>query len=334
MGTEIKISDLPSRKFDDLKNYINYDTLQNYNKDNTSYSDISCWVDNFEPKIETYLAKQNFKELIKKDKCCKDFNYIIEQILQKIQTLFDEPVQKFTLTNKIKEWRKKFFRVNQNLMCNENSKYGDFDLKPLYDFCEDIAYIKEKISDIEKSDQCKIILSDMSSIKSQLKKNASKLERQIKLTIISDISCSTTIINEPFPSFECKSNAESASERGRHIGSRESGHELTTQIPYSLGNIQDGGRQSLQMKSESETHSGSSSNVTGLVSLPVMGILALSFFAYKYTPIGSKFLAYFRNKEHISINKDDETTNQMLFNASDLNTYSEDVQYNVSYQTM
>ncbi|SBT57121.1 PIR Superfamily Protein [Plasmodium ovale wallikeri] len=97
----------------------------------------------------------------------------------------------------------------------------------------------------------------------------------------------------------------------------------------------DGRHESLAVTEEGKPSNDSSSDTIGLVSLPIFGVLALSFVLYRYTPLGSKIHASFRNNEDISINKDYEATNEMLSNISKSNDlYSENMQYNVSYQTL
>ncbi|SBT00018.1 PIR Superfamily Protein [Plasmodium ovale curtisi] len=84
-----------------------------------------------------------------------------------------------------------------------------------------------------------------------------------------------------------------------------------------------------------ESSNGSSYNAIGSVSLPILGVLFLSFFLYKYTPLGSRFNTYFRSRLYVPINQDYEETEQMLSNTSNLNDMdSEIMQYNLSYETL
>lgn len=62
----IKLSEKPSRNFNDLKTCINYDSSQNYNKNTTSYEYVSFWIDEFITNIGIYLKKPYFRDLIKK----------------------------------------------------------------------------------------------------------------------------------------------------------------------------------------------------------------------------------------------------------------------------
>ncbi|SBT73933.1 PIR protein [Plasmodium ovale] len=341
MEENIKLSDLPSRKFDDLKKNINYNTLQNYNKNTASYEGIDLWINEFIKNIEIYLTKPSMKELIKNDKGCKDFNYLIEQIRQIIISLFNNLGQQILLLDKIKNWHDNYPQNNNWYKCKNNNKYHRHDLKTLYDFCEDKIFIDKRINDIIKSEQCNSIFADVSSRKNVLKQKKAILQRNLPSTKIHDISCSADIIYNTFPSFTCTPIAKPVSQTSaliksdNHVGMVESGDGLKAQSSASSRDLSDFIQESFAVTGERESSSDSSSNNIGLVSLPIFGVLALSFVLYRYTPLGSKFHASFRNNENISINKDYETTNEMLSNISKSDDlYSEDIQYNVSYQTL
>ncbi|SBS92858.1 PIR Superfamily Protein [Plasmodium ovale curtisi] len=71
------------------------------------------------------------------------------------------------------------------------------------------------------------------------------------------------------------------------------------------------------------------------VSFPIWGVFACSSFLYKYTPLRPMLQSYFQNKWNVPINQDDNSTEHILSNISNSNDiYSENIQYNVSYQTL
>ncbi|SBT51592.1 PIR Superfamily Protein [Plasmodium ovale wallikeri] len=340
MSQNIQLNDLPSKKFDALKKGIDYDILQRYKKNETSIEQIDHWINEFKSKIKLYLTEQFMRELNKTDKGCKDFNYIIEQIRQKIYSLVKGPVEQLMFKEKIKDWRENYFRSYAGIICKEGDIYVKTQLKDLYDFCEDYIFVKEKLIEIKKSDKCQIIIDDIYKRKDELKTNQEILERQINRIKIRDIPCSPKILDENFSFFNCTFDSRPPFESGvyiervNHVGSAESSKVLRTPLASSLQHSADGSSRSLFVTGGSEANSDSSSNAAGLVSLPIFGVLALFFFIYKYTPLGSKFHAYFRNKDNIFIYHDNESTEQVLSNTSNSSEiYSENVEYNVSYQT-
>ncbi|SBT58065.1 PIR Superfamily Protein [Plasmodium ovale wallikeri] len=341
MGKNIQFNDLPSKKFDDLIKFINYDVIKGYKKNTTTKELIDSWIDEFKIKIEEYLRKKPLKELINNDKSCKDFNYIIEDIKQKIHTLFSSPAIQYTLTKKIKDWREDYFSRNTVIVCNEKSEYGLPDFKPLYDFCEDNIYIEERLNVMEKSDQCKIIIADMTKRKDELKQKREILERQRDFTEETGIPCSTTILEKTFTSLKCNFSSNSALESNafasnvNHGGGDPLGGAPRTQSPSAFGDLPNKGHRSLEISDERETHNSSSSNDIGIASLPVLGILVLSFILYRFTPLGTKLHTYLGNKVNTPINQNNDSNEQILSNTSNYeDMYSESMQYNLSYQTV
>ncbi|SBS93780.1 PIR Superfamily Protein [Plasmodium ovale curtisi] len=341
MGKNVQLSDLPSKKFNDLIKCINYENLKGYNINTTTKEQIDSWIDEFKIKIEEYLSDKPLKELINNDKSCKDFNYIIEEIKQKIHTLFSNPAIQHILTEKIKDWREDYLSRNTDLSCNANSKYRRRELKPFYDFCEDKIFIETKIGDIQKSMECKIIIADMAKRKDTLTPNREIIERQIKFTEVSGMSCSITILEDTFPPFKCTFNADDTLEPSavtlsdNHRKDVLLGRAPRTQLSSSFGDLSDKGQESLEMSDESEIQNGSSSNDIGIASVPVVGILVLSFLLYRFTPLGTKLHTYLGNKVNIPINQNNDSSEQILSNTPNYeDTYSETMQYNLSYQTV
>ncbi|SBT58757.1 PIR Superfamily Protein [Plasmodium ovale wallikeri] len=289
------------------------------------------------------LGKQvtQTQSLIQNNKGCKDFNFIIDEINQKINSLFNDILDIYKWTQEIKNWRTNYFSSNTDLKCDENDKYIKPVLKDLYDFCEDKIFIEENLPDIEKSVKCQSIYADLSERKVHLINSQSIIERHIERKRIPDISCNTEILDSTFPSINCSVIYKSAPEGGAHIsnanhnGREESKERLANQsmnTPRELSNREQG---LFTVQGKNETNSDSPSNSIGLVSLPILGTLVLSYLLYRYTPLGHKLHAYFRNNEDVPVNQNYEETNKMLSNISNSNDiYSENMQYNISYQTL
>ncbi|SBT57316.1 PIR Superfamily Protein [Plasmodium ovale wallikeri] len=341
MTKNISEKDLPSAKFEELKDKIQYKTLEDYVNNATTDDNINSWIQSFKSNVEQHLADLSNRFSFGNAKNCKDFNYLISMITSKINSLPNPIYKRFIWSEQIKQWRADYFSRNIHLKCNEHDKYKDFRLKDLYDFCEDNMFINNMLSEIENSNQCNGIVANMLNRISKLKLKKDMFQRNIRHAGIPDVPCDPNILDSTFPSFTCTpidkpvSPTIAFTESDNHVGTVESGNGLRTQSLASSIDSSDFRQKSLTVTGESELSSDSSSNTIGLVSLPIFGVLALSFVLYRYTPLGSKFHASFRNNEDISINKDYEATNEMLSNLSKSNDlYSENIQYNVSYQTL
>ncbi|SBT56897.1 PIR Superfamily Protein [Plasmodium ovale wallikeri] len=223
MGTSIKLSDLPSRKFDGLKSSINYDILQNYATKTASYAD-NHWIDEFTTKIEEYLRKQSLNELIKNDKGCKDFNNITQNIKDKISSLIKDNGIQFFLINKINSWRDNYISLNIDLKCDKQNNYWYRELKHFYDFCEDKIFIETKISDIQKSEECDSIIQNINQRRDALKKNQPIFQRKIGFRSIDNMPCSHTILDNTFSFITCMPSSQLVSERGPHSASHKPVH--------------------------------------------------------------------------------------------------------------
>ncbi|SBS91918.1 PIR protein [Plasmodium ovale] len=340
MGTSIKLSDLPSRKFDGLKSSINYDILQNYATKKASYAD-NHWIDEFTTNIDNYLRNQSVSELISKDKGCKDFNYIIQNIRDKIYTLVNGHGIQFFLIDKINSWRDNFISLITGLKCDKQNNYWHRQLKDFYDYCEDKIFIEAKIGDIQKSEKCESIIQNMNQRRDSLKINQSIFHRQIGSRSIDNMPCSHTILDTTFSHITCFSSPQLVSKQVahsasfNHVDGEEMRERSTGQPLHTSSSLPHEDQESMTAPGANETNNDSSSNSIGLVSLPVLGISVLSFLLYKYTPLGSKFHAYFQSKKDNSINPHDEVSEQIITNTSNFkDVYTDNMQYDLSYQTI
>ncbi|SBT55886.1 PIR Superfamily Protein [Plasmodium ovale wallikeri] len=335
MSVGISENDLPSVKFDnELKNLMNYTALEGYNKKKTRVDEIDKWIQVFQSKMEKYSINSSKDSSFNYDKRCKDFNYLIKVIISKINSLSDDVVKRADWFDKIRELRNNFFSSNPSLNCDENKNYEKTDIKILDNFCEDSQFIKQKISEIQNSNKCQNIINNMFTRKAELINIYQKERRKHVYSVISN-NCSTDIIDEIYPTINCTSITEHSlmtnegGEPGNHVNSEALGETSRDGSSSPTDGLPHGG-EVLTMPEEN----GENNNL-GLVSLPIFGVLALSFLIYKYTPFGMKFNTYFQNKEDISINQDYEERNQILSNIPNSNDiYSENMEYNVSYQTL
>ncbi|SBT57014.1 PIR Superfamily Protein [Plasmodium ovale wallikeri] len=335
----ISEKDLPSIKFDkDEKDRIHYNTLESYIKSKLEDVKIEEWITQFKTHMEKYLMEPTSEFLLNKDKRCRDFQYLIFDIKQIILNLNKGELGKgYMLKRQIELFHDDIF-TRLPFTCNKIHIIHKSNMKNLDDFCEDSAFIEGNLNDIQNSVHCENIVTNMSTRKDNLMNLRTQDERKDIFTKIND-KCSTKILDTIYPSIDCNSGDKSASEHGapaariNQVDNGKASERLITQTT-SFGQLKNGETELLTMPTESETDKSSSSNTVGLVSLPILGISALSILLYKYTPLGSKIYAHFQNKD-IPINEGYEATDQMLFNISNSNDmYSESMKYNISYQKL
>ncbi|SBS90773.1 PIR protein [Plasmodium ovale] len=333
MTERITKKNLPSAKFEELKNIIEYKKLEGYVKSISADDEVEEWIIKFESNIKTYLMKESVQRIINEKKGCKDFNYLIYNIVNKFNSFPIEKLYKSSeWSNKIKNWHNNYPSINQWYKCDKNNKYYHHDVKKLYDFCEDSKFINENIHKIKNVEECQLIINNMSSRMSELISIRDIVERKRNSSNIPD-TCSAKNLENMLSLTDCKSITERAStlnevsEPGVDVHAQALKGRSRAHTQYPDGELPLDGEKSLIMSSKN-----SKNNAVGLVSLPILGVLAFSFLLYRYTPLGSKLHTYFRNKVNISINQEDDSSEQILYNTSNSNdVYSEKMQYNLSY---
>ncbi|SBS93884.1 PIR Superfamily Protein [Plasmodium ovale curtisi] len=334
MDQSITLKDLPSVKFENkLKDKIQYKTLEYYVTINPTDEQIDEWISKFESNIHTYLMEHSVQSLVNEEKGCKDFNYFINDITQKIRSFRKEKLfEAHKWATRIKNWNENYPKVNLSYKCNKTNKYYYDNLKKLYDLCIDNEFVNQNKHKLKNKHDCQSIIDNMSSRMSELISIRDRVERQRNSSKIPD-TCSANNLEKMLPNIDCKSITEQATRLddfgsgADHVISEKLEGTTRSQSLSGIEEFPNIGEEVLKIPGEN--------NSIGLVSLPILGFSVLSFLLYKYTPLGSKFHSYFQNKGNISINQDYEETNKMLSNTSNLNDmYSESIQYNLSYQTL
>ncbi|SBT56278.1 PIR Superfamily Protein [Plasmodium ovale wallikeri] len=337
MDQKISLKDLPSVKFEnELKDKIQYKTLEDYVTRNPTDEQIDEWISNFESNIHTYLMEHSVQSLINEEKGCKDFNYFINDITQKIRSFRKEKVfEAHKWATRIKSWNENYPKTNLSYKCNKNNIYYDDNLKKLYDLCIDSEFVNQNKHKLKNMHDCQSIIDNMSIRYNELVSIRQTLELKRTRSKIPD-TCSAKNLEKMLPNIDCKSITEQETRLDEfgpgadHLRREKLEGTARAQSWPGIGEIPNTGEDVLKIPGENGEN-----NSIGLVSLPILGVFVLSFFLYKYTPLGSKFHSYFQNKGNISINQDYEATNKMLCNTSNLNDmYSENIQYDLSYQTL
>ncbi|SBT57910.1 PIR Superfamily Protein [Plasmodium ovale wallikeri] len=326
MSAGISENDLPSVKFEnELKKNTNYYEFEDYRKGITSEESIDIWITNFKQKAEQYLTVSYNNSSFNKEKRCNDFNSFITNTISKLFLLSYGVANAHQRAQDIKQWRKNYFIANHKFMCNEEKQYESDDIKTLDNFCEDSAFIKENRNNIKRKVDCDNINNNMSSRKTQLRR-IHNMNARGGGTLEINNHCNTGNLEILYSSINCNSIIENESRS-------DSVHNTADTLQMRHGSSYPNERSPHDESSPTTGESGKN-NTIALASLPVLGILIISFLFYRYTPFGSKFHEYFRNKQDISINGNDEVTEEMLSGTSQYNDiYSENMQYNLSYQT-
>ncbi|SBS99898.1 PIR Superfamily Protein [Plasmodium ovale curtisi] len=327
---EIDVSELPSVKFvEELKSKIDYDTVNSFVKNITADDEISAWITKFKSNIEEYFNNLPEKTSRSRDKYCRDFYYLTFDILKKIGSLRENPMSTHILRENVKDIRDKYYGYNPNLICNGKYKYLKYEEKQLYYFCEDIDFIKEKVTDIEVSNQCQSIIDEISRRKVKLIEKKNFFERGGKTTQITD-KCNNKILDETFPFFECKSNDKRESvfsadmESDKHAGS----HQLEKGVGDHLASP------SGEFIKEEQVSFANPEGRTNNVS-PINDIISVSIPILVFTPFGSKLQKFLKRKSDIRVNQGDHPISPLLADTSNYeDIYSDNVQYNISYQNV
>ncbi|KMZ96152.1 hypothetical protein PVNG_05798, partial [Plasmodium vivax North Korean] len=204
--------DLPSVKFEkEIKNLIDYSTFESYEKNITEENVIDRWVQSFQSKVKTYSTDSSVHFTLNHDKRCKNFNYLLNVIINKLNSLSDNIGKRSEWSDIIRKSNEIFFPSNKNLSCKHVYAYGNSDYKDLDTFCEDSDFIMKKVVEIRNSVNCQNIAKNMSNRKDNLvrvRDNGMRGGRILKI----DNNCNTRILDEILPSITCNSNVDRPSQ--------------------------------------------------------------------------------------------------------------------------
>ncbi|SBT84633.1 PIR protein [Plasmodium ovale] len=336
MNENISESDLPSIKlYNELKDIIEYSTFHNFQKGKTTNTQIVEWITRFKSNIETYLLNPYKDFSLNDDKCCRYFYYLSHDIMQKLFLLSSDIWKINEWKQEIQNFRDKYFRTDSNFKCNKTYRYNNKEGKILDDFCVDSNFIKDKIDEIQKSDKCESIIHNMSSRKNELAEIFEREQKKERYTKF-NATCSVEYFESIYPSISCIPTDKhllapgSVREPVHHADGETLQGTPVDQSLFPPGEMRHQIHESLIRQGENGEN-----KVIGLVSLPVIGIVVISFLMYKFTNLGDKFQTYFRKNRSIIINHNDEITNEMLVNTPNFeDAYSENIPYNLLYQTV
>ncbi|SBT83136.1 PIR protein, partial [Plasmodium ovale] len=336
----VDVSQLPSVKFDkELKSKIDYDTVHNFIKYETTNEQIRRWITKFHANTEEYFKYVSKQPSSSHDKGCREFYYLTYYILNKIHSLRENFMETFTFREEIKSIRDKYFSSSSSFICNTKHNYLKYQEKFLDDFCEDINFINENNDAIQISDQCQSIIDNISSRRVKLTGMKDFFERGGRSKQITD-TCNYEILELKFPPFVCTPNSKpeplhkASMGSEHHADSQQLGKVLGAQSFSPSGELTIHGQESF-VNPEGGTNNVSPINDIISVSLPILGVSVFSFFLYNFTSFGSKIQTFLKKKNDISINQDDNITNPLSLDASNYeDIYSDNMQYNISYHNV
>ncbi|KMZ81712.1 hypothetical protein PVIIG_05544 [Plasmodium vivax India VII] len=271
-----------------MKDLMDYRKFESYEKNKTTEGEIDNWIKNFQAKLEAYSIDSSEDSSVNHYRRCKHFNYLINVTISKLNSLSDDMIKKLEWSNKIKKYRDQFFHSNNKiLICNENNKYIDEDYKILGTFCEDSAFIKRRMNDIQSSVYCSNIANNMSSRKDILiNVPGNKFTRGGRIINI-DNECSIQLLDTIFHPITCNSSVESPSHveepvlSDNHVDDEQSEEKLVRQHAHGVSSSTDDNHGLVTTSEEIEPSDGQSSNTLNTVGLPIFGVLGCSFLFYK-----------------------------------------------------
>ncbi|SBT51016.1 PIR Superfamily Protein [Plasmodium ovale wallikeri] len=303
MTNSIHVNDLPSKKYnDELKEQIHYQEIVQNIESETFAPEDKFWSTTLHKYLEEYISKYVDTWSVSNDKKrCRDLNNILDSIIKKIKNkkTYDES---YNLTiGYINNSATSHLRVNTHECIRESkltTHYNDIEyMKKIDDLCEDIDYIKNRISEIN-SVKCE-------EIKNYIEQQITELENIYRT---SDNKYSDILEYYGFKSFDdfddISENIKSKCKEG-------------TEASTLAGN-----------QGEMSQHSGRYASIGAAISLS--GILSIFIFLYKTTNLGSILNTLIQNKTKFGKNLSDEEYHETL---EDISGSSHSVAYNVLYNT-
>ncbi|SBT72311.1 hypothetical protein, conserved [Plasmodium ovale] len=300
MTNDIRKNDLPSIKhYNVLKECMHYNDIIDAIDKNKSTVVANNWSDNFRTYSSSYLDKYPVDTSINSNKRCRDLIYLLEYIKTRITV------------SPIFDGQNGYMLSNIDNFVNSLISYGyekcTIDLteqETLYtqnrrqfdDLCEDVTYINEKLNEINNSSQCKEIHDYIVGQKKSVRETYD-LDFYKYFDILQYYSYDTfESIERIIKNIKCNNHHGVASE---------------------------------------ETLQSSGEHTPILIVLPLLGIVLISFFLYKFTPLGSFLNTKIMKKTKYWKIINDKETDEILEHTSEIpQTYFHDKEYHMLYNTL
>ncbi|SBT55697.1 PIR Superfamily Protein [Plasmodium ovale wallikeri] len=293
---------LPSIKhFIELQQSMHYNDIRDSIKNTQLVSQANTWTSNINSYASSYLKKYPIQSNNKNhNKRCRDLAYFLEDIKTRIKAspLFDG--NNSYIIGNIDNYLQHILVAEGYDDCPKNStdenKLYTENNKKLDDLCEDITYINEKLIEINNSSQCKEI---QDYIVGQ--------EKSVRLTYNHSSSEHCDILK--YYSYDTFENIEKIIKKIKCNNNHGDASEGTSQ--------------------------SSGDHAPILIVLPLLGIVLISFFLYKLTPLGPLLNTKIMKKIRYWKIINDKETDEILENTSDIpQTYLHDKEYHMLYNTL
>ncbi|SBT57557.1 PIR Superfamily Protein [Plasmodium ovale wallikeri] len=304
MTTRVRIDDIPSKKYDkELKNGIHYEEIDQKIESETFTAESIFWSTTLHKYLGDYINNytNTWKDSNEK-KRCRDINHILNFIIKRIKEKKPYHTSYDIIPTYINNYADSHFMI-WGYVCTRDSKLSthyDYieNMKKIDDLCEDVIYIKEKISKIHKND-CKEIenyldqqIPNLKNIYTSSSTNYSDILGYYGFTSFDEID---NIVKD-FKS-KCQEGTTGASLAGD--------------------------------QGEVPQHSGKNASIIAVTSLS--GILSSFFLLYKTTSFGSILNTLIRKKIKFGNNLSDEAYHETL---EDISESSHDGAYNILYNSV
>ncbi|SBT47315.1 PIR Superfamily Protein [Plasmodium ovale wallikeri] len=159
MPDDINVDKLPSKiHYNVLKECMKYDKIDDFINNVERSTDANAWILNFNEYSSNYLDMYIDDTVNNPNKRCRDYLYLLEDIITKIKgsSLYEnkddnmlmniDNYKKHTLMSKGYEECPVDSEDEESIYTNSRKRFDDF--------CEDITYINRNINEINSSSQC------------------------------------------------------------------------------------------------------------------------------------------------------------------------------------
>ncbi|SBT72742.1 Plasmodium vivax Vir protein, putative, partial [Plasmodium ovale] len=282
-----------------LEKIMNYNEINDIIINNDEASKADNWMTQFYNYANGYLTKYiNADSNINNDKRCRDFVYMMVNIIRSIQSssastsyeLIESTITNFTNTMKVYGYEKCYMFSSDQYSDAENKKQFD-------DFLENITYINRKLKDVNNSQYCtelKQYVQEYKEVYKQLYTSNQNLYSEIaEYYGLSSVDGYDKMI----PQITC------------------------TSVENDEASVVAGG------PGEGTKLSGGSISTISISSL--LGISILSYFLYNITPFGPRVNTLIKKKLNIMHEYNDKDTEDLLEYSK---MYPTDMQYQMSYE--
>ncbi|SBT73932.1 hypothetical protein, conserved [Plasmodium ovale] len=301
MTNDIRKNDFPSIKnYNVLKECMHYNDIVDAIDKNESTQDADKWINNFRTYSLGYLDIYPNDASNNSNKRCRDLIYLIEDIKTRIiaSRIFDG--DNSYMINNINNHLLNILMPQGFEQCPINStqdmKFYTKNRRLLDDLCEDSVYINENVNEINNSSQCK-----------EIQEHIAEQSRSVRETYNLNYSEYVNILQ--YYNYESFKNIEIEIEK---INCNNHHNAASEETPQSSGE-----------------------HTPILIVLPLLGIVLISFFLYKLTPLGPLLNTKIMKKIKYSKIINDKETDEILEHTSEIpQTYLHDKEYHMLYNSL